>query len=681
MKKAIPTTEEYTIDSLIAVFDKMYPMREKISQAFNQFISNDENPYQFDFIRKDIAESWLRSRSYGLPIDIKLQNRKINPSTLKHILKENHLLIEVVKTILLKELAFLKQHSDFVVYLYDRHGIVLLAFDGNEDFNLNGSVGMDYSEKSIGTSSHSMSIFLNKPFLITPTENFNKYIQYVSAAISVPIHDLREHIIGVLTFVYPNTNDLYLANRGLLSGMVSFQMSIVKEVEQKLQLLTQKHALFRAVSSITNNSLIAINKFGEIQDMNHKAEKLFGASFDNMKGKKITDFLGKENQILTTWDKHLLTEDIQCHHGQENYTMRVVSFDQIDGALISLTQSKKISNNTCHPLHKKLNAMYTFPDIIGNSTELSNTKQLAKKFAATPRNILLLGESGTGKELFAQAIHNVSRPQGPFITINCASLPRGLVESEFFGFEAGTFTGADRRGRAGKLEMANGGTLFLDEIGDMPLGFQPILLRVLEDKRIMRIGGSHYIPANFRVIAATNKDLKELMAQNLFREDLYYRISSLKLLIPSLKNRKTDIPILVRHFIQRQCEEENIPLPTLETAIDNALISYDWPGNIRELQNAVCTALSLAEDGVIRVTDLPSEVIRNSNESLAQQEHLRTISEAEEQAIQNALYSTDYNIKKSAQILGISRPTLYQKLKEYNIYTKKNTLQKGGEHE
>lgn len=674
VKKDHKLTEEDPIENLISVFDTMYPVKDEINQAFNRFITHNEDPRQFSFVRSEVAESWIRSRSYGVTTDPDLLNRKVKPSTLKRVMRENQLLIEVVKPVLLKELAFLRRHSDFGVFLFDRNSIVLFYLNTNESFSLHDdsgtNYGVDLSEQSIGTSSHSMSILLDKPFLIIPTENFNRAIQLVTAAISVPIHNPKGHVIGTLTFAYPRVDDLYLANQGMFRGMISFQMSLVKKIENLLEINARSQALFNTMSLLTEDSLIAVNRWGEIQKMNSRAEKLLEGTSDNFKGRIITEILGNEKKLMNALSKNKQSEDIPTHillGTKKDCVMRVVPFDFEEGAIIRLTEQKlsQVSSNKHHS--ETLGAMYSFSDILGDSPEIVRAKQFAKKFAATPRNILLLGESGTGKELFAHAIHNASRPEGPFITINCASLPRGLVESEFFGYEAGSFTGADRKGRVGKLEMANGGTLFLDEIGDMPLGFQPILLRVLEDKRVMRIGGNQYIPTNFRVVAATNKNIQELISQNLFREDLFYRLCSLKVLIPSLQDRISDIPMLVRHFIQKQCKEYNLPIPEIEPDVDKVLISYDWPGNIRELQNVIGVALSLAEDGMIKVKDLPTEILIGSSEAIIDIGRLESIEEAEKLAIQNAMISTEHNVKKAAQILKISRTTLYQKLRKYNI--------------
>ncbi len=224
---------------------------------------------------------------------------------------------------------------------------------------------------------------------------------------------------------------------------------------------------------------------------------------------------------------------------------------------------------------------------MGESHVFKRTVTLAERFAKSPENILLIGESGTGKELFAQAIHNVYCPQGPFMAVNCAAMPRELIESELFGYEGGSFTGAERAGRPGKIELAHGGTLFLDEIGDMPLELQAVLLRTLEDKQVMRVGGSRYKKVDFRLIAATNKSLLTMVRENQFREDLYFRISVLAIDIPPLRERNDDISLLSNFFVENYCRKMGWNIPEITPLAQSRINSYGWPGNVRQLQNAM----------------------------------------------------------------------------------------------
>lgn len=313
-----------------------------------------------------------------------------------------------------------------------------------------------------------------------------------------------------------------------------------------------------------------------------------------------------------------------------------------------------------------LNALYQFSDILGSSKEIDKVKKAAVKVAPRYGNVLLIGENGTGKELFAHSIHQEYRPEGPFIAINCACIPEGLIESELFGYEGGSFTGANKNGNPGKLELADGGTLFLDEIGDMPLKLQPSLLRVLEDKRIMRIGSNKYISANFRVISATNKDLYELVNENKFREDLYYRLTAFEIIIPPLRNRGMDIIKLAQYFLEKHSLKMGKAIPVLDDDVKHRLLQYDWPGNVRQLQNAMFHALNMSERNKITPADLPRIIIeQNATKNLPRK--FPTLSELEKEAITGAMIYANNNTNNAAEILGISKATLYRRLKEYNM--------------
>ncbi|MGI1659784.1 MAG: sigma-54 interaction domain-containing protein [Desulfitobacterium sp.] len=666
---------EIPIENLTSVLDSMYPIREQIERALERFILYNEDPRECGCVREEIAESWIRSRSYGITQDIELSTKKIKPSTWKRVLKNSGSLLRVAEEILLKDLSFVTRHSDFSVFLFDCDGITLLPVNGGTPFS---SVvpGLDLSEQSIGTSGHSLCIYHDKPIFLVAPENFNWIIQDVSASISVPIHYYNKNLAGILTFTYNRDNDLYLTSREMLSGMIAFQFSLAQKIENSLKGLDnnlktasphlQSYTSFDSIRLLTDDSLIAVNRQGEILHLNNGAEKLLHATSEHLKGTSILSVIENESRLVPALKSNKPTPDFPIQIIGKGTkiacVIRVVPINDV--AIIRFNQLRPYQVNNS----ENLSAIYTFSDIVGESPELARAKQLAQKFASTPHNIILFGQSGTGKELFAHAIHNSSRPQGSFISINCSSLPRGLVESEFFGYEGGSFTGADRKGRAGKLELANGGTLFLDEIGDMPLGFQPILLRALEDKRIMRIGGNQYVPANFRVIAATNKDIPDLISKHLFREDLYYRLSVLKLLIPSLKERRSDILVLARYFIHKQSQEYNLPIPTIEPSVEKAFLSHEWPGNIRELHNCISTSLTLAEGGIIKIEDLPPEILTHSSD-INETYELKTLEEIEAITIRDTMIRTDHNVSKAAKALGINRATLYQKLKRYHIRT------------
>lgn len=327
-----------------------------------------------------------------------------------------------------------------------------------------------------------------------------------------------------------------------------------------------------------------------------------------------------------------------------------------------------------------LAAEYTFDDIIGASPAMRKTVRQAKEYAGNPFNFLLTGESGVGKELFAQSIHNASpNKKGPFVALNCASIPEGLIESELFGYGGGAFTGASKNGHVGKFELADGGTLFLDEIGELPYHFQSKLLRVLETWTVTRIGSSIPIPINVRLIAATNRNLEEMVAEGLFRQDLYYRLQVLSIEIPALRERGTDILLLAEAFLKQFVEPESGMAKTLGAETRMSMLEYSWPGNVRELRNVINRIAILSKRRVV-TKDILEAAIHSRGSSPSKKSAVPGAGEAPEERLarrkkevddsyvnllREAIDAAGGNKKHAAELLGVSRKTLYRMLEKY----------------
>jgi transcriptional regulator with PAS, ATPase and Fis domain len=310
-------------------------------------------------------------------------------------------------------------------------------------------------------------------------------------------------------------------------------------------------------------------------------------------------------------------------------------------------------------------AKYEFKDIKGKSPGFQRQIQMAKIAANTNSRILIIGESGTGKELFAQAIHShSSRKNEPFVAISCAAIPRDLIESELFGYRGGAFTGARRSGMMGKFEFASKGTLFLDEINSLPLGAQVKLLRVLQQQEIMRLGDNQPIPIDVRVIAASSVDLLEEVEHDNFREDLYYRINVVEIFIPPLRERSADIELLIDYILTRQCQKFSFSKPAVSAEAFGMMKTYQWPGNIRELENSIARALMLSQGETIRPQHLPMRPRKRAKKPNHQPVSLR---DGYKQIIESALQEYDGNISKAARHLKIARSTLYRKMEEFGL--------------
>ena len=425
------------------------------------------------------------------------------------------------------------------------------------------------------------------------------------------------------------------------------------------------------------------------------------------------------NEVLRT-GKAVLDWAVRIESYTDKKYMQIVSNDMFPtfddaGKVSGLIEISRSQQQEIKKMRKSigLNAEYTFSDIIGKSEPIKQQITLAKEFAGNRGTVLITGESGVGKEVFAQSIHNASpRAKGPFVALNCANFPAELIESELFGYVEGAFTGASKKGRMGKFELASGGTLFLDEIGELPFYFQSKLLRVLETWTITRVGGLKEIPIDVRLIAATNRNLPEMIKAGLFRQDLYYRLQVLTLELPPLRERKDDISLLAEHFLKIYAQQNNHPQKSLSSGAKNVLSSYAWPGNARELKNVMnridllykdeeisanavrsslygndsrglgssnvsgesadtSGILSVNPDGVLLDESGLSVIAQEELSKLTPEERInlrrRDIDMAYIKMIREALAITGGNKKEAANLLGISRKTVYRFLEKYNL--------------
>lgn len=314
---------------------------------------------------------------------------------------------------------------------------------------------------------------------------------------------------------------------------------------------------------------------------------------------------------------------------------------------------------------------YFFGKMFGCNKQFISLLQKAEQVAAAASTVLIRGESGTGKELLARAIHDASNRKGkPFVVINCPSIPDNLLESELFGYESGTFTGASRHGKIGKFELATGGTIFLDEIGDLPLALQPKLLRVIQERSVDRLGAANPVPVDIRVIAATNRNLESMVQKGTFRDDLYYRLNVIPLIIPPLRDRREDIGLYLEHFLDQYGKRLNKGRLRLEPNLANWLVHYGWPGNVRQLENIAEYMAAMAKDEMITRNEVPENLINHTNFGFVPELGLQEQLEQYEKAIltrQIAAGATVEQKKQAAERLGISIATLYRKLEKYSL--------------
>lgn len=433
-----------------------------------------------------------------------------------------------------------------------------------------------------------------------------------------------------------------------------------------------------AILNSVNDGIIAIDHEGFIEQVNESALKIFKKDSIDLIDYNIKSLFPSPDLINIIDDNiPVQDEEIEIDIGSKK-SILYISLQPINkvtkfgGAVLSFKTNKQISM-----LAKNISTSgtqpITFSNIIGDSPSFESIKEFSKKISIGNSNVLITGESGTGKEIFARAIHNESiRSNEPFIAVNCAAIPEPLLESELFGYEGGAFTGAKRGGKPGKCELAMGGTLFLDEIGDIPLFLQSKFLRMIQEKTIERVGGTKTIKLDLRIISATHRNLEEMIQNNEFREDLYYRINVIPLHLPPLRDRRDDIKKLSLYFINKYSNHLNKNIQEISDDAMNVFLNFNWPGNIRQLENAIEYAVNIESGTVITMPSLPQHILSTRTDRSVKQYTLKEnfkskqLDDAESQAIYDAIMkygNTTSGKKEAAKHLGIGIATLYRKLK------------------
>jgi two-component system response regulator HydG len=361
--------------------------------------------------------------------------------------------------------------------------------------------------------------------------------------------------------------------------------------------------------------------------------------------------------------------------GAFNYLLKPLDLKQLRAVVENAARSQYLRRANAE-LHRRLDERFGFEGVIGNSPQMVDVVNRLQRIAPTDVTVLIEGETGTGKELVAKAIHqNSPRKKRPFVPLNCAALSEHILESELFGHVRGAFTDASND-RQGKFEYANGGTLFLDEVGDMPVPTQIKLLRVLESGEITRVGSNEPMHVDVRILSATNRELEGAIASGAFREDLYHRLKVVTIRLPSLAERREDIPLLIDHFLKEHTKRHSKTIEGISTAARRRLLAYDWPGNVRQLRNVIESMVVVDFDGVLDLDDLPAELAPPSggetNAGAGGQDGLndlvgKSLSELESLFIAETLKVTAGNREEAAEMLGIGERTLYRKIKEYGL--------------
>jgi PAS domain S-box-containing protein len=444
---------------------------------------------------------------------------------------------------------------------------------------------------------------------------------------------------------------------------------------------------YENILNTLHESVCVVDKDGVVILWSKGSEKLLGFREKEILGKNIKDFFPNALLLRVLQEKK---EMKNYYHSPKDGRYVVVSAMPIynDGEFVGAVSTDKDADEITNlifeleeekdkfqRLQREVNLMFegetSFEQVLGHSNIIKDKIIRAKQVSKTNASVLIIGESGTGKEVFARAIHKASGRKGLFIPVNCSAIPETLFESEMFGYEGGAFTGALKKGKLGKFELAHEGTLFFDEIGDMPLYMQAKLLRALQERRITRVGAEKSIDVDVRIISATNRDLRKMVIEGSFREDLYYRLNVVEINLPPLRERKEDIPSLALKFISDFCHYNNIPKPELTPEILVALTQYDWKGNIRELKNIVENLVIFSRNGRIKLDTAPeflfSKISKEEKNISATELDLKSVvNKTELEIINKILEEVKGNKSKAAKILNIPRTTLIYKLKGLN---------------
>lgn len=612
-----------------------------------------------------VAKSWEKCRKHGLDPMGGL-GKYADEAVFRSILAENKDLLDTALPVMQSVYEIVEQ-SHFLLVLTDSVGYVLETI-GDMDIqkksnDLQFLKGSLWSDLEVGSNAIGMALDYDTAIQTVGPEHYGR-LHHNWTCSAAPIHGASGEVIGCLDL----SGDVHSAHLHTLGLVVAAAFSI----ETMLIRLQSTRLMREALNGSEGSVVLLDDEFHPIW-INKAAEKFLGLSINELENADFREMLPDVDWgQLQQWNQkgQYITNDTRLTTGKCIYDCSAVIMPTLDANRRTFTVNLKQQEHLIASVNKVSGnrANYTFSSIYAQDPQMKKVVQLAQKYAHYDGAVLIEGESGTGKELFAQAIHNESsRAKGPFVAVNCASLPRDLIESELFGYEKGAFTGALREGNPGKFELANHGTLFLDEIGEMPLEFQAKLLRAVESLRIRRLGGTQERKLDLRVIAATNRNLRHEAEQGRFRQDLYYRLNVLKLDIPPLRERPLDIGFCAKAFLERF--NQKYPEQRKEMSPDylDALQQYDWPGNVRELQNSMERTFYACNTDVLTADDfrfvITGMTVSDKKENCGQKN--------KREEILAVLRSAEGRAEVAAQKLGISRATFYRMCKRYGIEPKK----------
>ena len=653
-----------------------------IAETYRAFLA--DHSADLSGLRETISKSWMRSSLRRIdPLSPIADVGAGDPLSGTYMVNKRPTLFEYLFSIgesLLRE----NDCTSLVICFTDAQGCVLRLYGNLKDIAalqaLGVSEGSSLSERVIGTNALGTCIYTHKQVYVCRSEHYKASLHgYISYG--APIFDEHNELVAAI--------GVFSLRDALDKTWLSLITQTASSISKECVIYHQRHDLqdiqanMDCLINTMNFGVVLLDDQARIVKANSVARYFFLMYEYELLGYHISTFISPQDIDFSLLESDIYNQEVTIHSGEvkqfrflasvyltttaENKRNYVLIFNK------ALDRTELLANSSSST------AKWHFDDIVGTHPVLLDAVRLGKIASKTNCTVLLTGESGVGKELFAQAIHNSSNcSSGPFIAVNCGAIPKGLAESELFGYENGAFTGAKRTGMPGKFELANGGTIFLDEIGDMSLELQICLLRFLQEHEVTRVGGKKPIKLNVRVIAATNKNLEEAINNGVFRMDLYYRLNVFNLHVPSLRERPSDIGNLAHYFLQKYKIQSSQSFVGFTPEALSALQNYSWPGNVRELENVIERAVIISRSDRLRLDDLP-EKLRSfykpkgmeavAPERPAAQPAMLPLSseQTEQELILRALRSARGNVTQAAAIVGVSRRTLYRKMEKYNI--------------
>lgn len=601
----------------------------------------DEGVLDSNRINERISESWHRCKQANVNPHMNKGQKILSSNVFQDQKKKSEIFLDIA----IPQIQNMRKTIDelqMMALLIDPDGYVL-SLSGNQQTlkrakHINFIEGVKWTEAAVGTNAIGTALEIEEAIMISGTEHYSVASHSWSCA-AAPIHNDDGKLIGVLDFSCP----IEFSHPYML-GMVT---SIAHAIERECSI------------RVHQNELHLIHRFLDVIDSN---EQVVICNHRNV----IVSASKRIRERVTNWSRMKL-EDLMYYGLKTKLEVPVYSNNRMIGKCIYVKENKQVKSFSTSPF---INGI-TFPGVIGTSSAFQHTLEEIKLVSPTDASVYVCGETGVGKEYVARAIHeNSPRKNGPFIAVNCGSLPKELMESELFGYAEGAFTGARRQGYKGKFEQADGGTIFLDEIGEVPPEMQVALLRVLQERTVTPIGSSKEVPVNIRIITATHKDLLRLVEEGKFRQDLYYRLHVYPLYVPSLIERKEDIPYFIQHFCERK--NWNVVFPK---SICNQFSQHTWPGNIRELLNALERIYILSQGREIcekQISFLLQTMMGNQPQFELQAENktentLNFREKIQRDSMIEALEKTNGNVSLAAKLLDVPRSTFYKRMQKYKL--------------